>query len=253
MNHAEYTKLAELEKTYWWHQGKVHLVKALLGEERDLTILEIGCGTGMLTKFLSNYGTITGIDISPEAISFCQKQGLEKVFKADINSMDITPHRSKYDLVVASDVLEHIQDDMQAMKNIKKMLKESGRFLLTVPAHKFLWSEHDEALHHKRRYHSLEITKKLKDAGFTVAKKTYFVATALPAIVLFRLWGNIFGKSAYPKTSYVVLPEVLNNLMIKLLAFEAEVAKKLDLPIGVTIAVVARKNPKGQSSVAENI
>jgi len=132
------------------------------------------------------------------------------------------------------------------------MLKVGGYFLVTVPAHKFLWSEHDEALHHKRRYHSLEITKKLEDTGFTVVKKTYFIATALPAIVLFRLWGNIFGKSAYPKTSYVVLPGIFNNLMIKLLSLEARVIKKFNLPIGATIAVVAKKNIKNQSSATGN-
>ncbi len=246
MNLNEYAKMADFEKKYWWHKGKLYLLKSLITKyfpaRTDLTILEVGCGTGEVTQFLAQFGTVTGFDVSTEAIAFCKNSGVNNVFVADLTAADLSLQAKRYDLVVALDVLEHVQDDVLAMANVKKLLKDTGYFFVNVPAHKFLWSEHDEALHHKRRYHSLEITKKLKDAGFKIIKKSYFVTLVFPGIVFFRMWNNFFGKSAYPKTSYVVLPDMLNNLLIQILKLEANFVKNFSLPIGTTITVVATKD-----------
>lgn len=115
-------------------------------------------------------------------------------------------------------------------------------FFVNVPAHKFLWSEHDEALEHKRRYHRLELTKKLNDAGFEIVSNSYFVTIISPLIILYRAWGNIFGKSAYPKTSYVLLPKKLNDFFVTLLKIETRLLLKTFIPFGVTLNVVAKKN-----------
>ncbi len=249
MNTNEYAKMSQFEKDYWWHRGRLNLLDVLIKKyapkKENYTILEVGCGTGENTSYLSKYGNVTGIDISAEAISFCEKRGLKDIYLTDIlNASPDQPYykKSGYDVILALDVLEHIQDDVRAMQKIHELLSDDGIFIATVPAHKFLWSEHDEALHHKRRYHSLEIKKKLADAGFKVIKKSYFIFTFFPIIVLYRLWGNIFGKSAYPKTSYVILPKFLNSLLYKLLKFESLLIDKIDLPAGVTIITVARKN-----------
>ena len=171
--------MSELEKTYWWHIGKIYLVKDLvesLFPDRTvpLEIFELGCGTGGVTRALTEYGNVTGVDISDDAIELAKQTGLKNIFKADISDMDPAPYQGRFDLVLALDVLEHLQEDVDAMKKARLMLKAGGYFLVNVPAHKYLWSEHDEALHHKRRYHMLEITKKLKDAGFKIEKKSFF-------------------------------------------------------------------------------
>lgn len=245
MKSVEIEKMANMENTYWWHIGKRYLVRSLIGhhfgKKRDLKILEIGCGTGGLTRCLPKYGKVTGFDISPEAVEFCKSKDLQDIYVQDISILNTGSYLKRFDLILALDVLEHLQDDVAAMEKVREMLADGGLFFINVPAHKFLWSEHDEALEHKRRYHRLELTKKLKDAGFEIVSSSYFVTLISPLIILYRLYGNIFGKSAYPKTSYVLLPRVLNNFMATLLKIETRILLKMRIPFGVTLNFVARK------------
>lgn len=245
MQTLEYQKMATLEKSYWWYQGRLHLLGSLLGMYfpggKVSRILEVGCGTGEITSFLTNYGSVTAVDVAAEAIRLTQARGVRDTILGDVNEIDLTTLSGMFDLVVAFDVLEHIQDDVETLRRIRLVLGGGGYFFISVPAHKFLWSEHDEALHHKRRYHSLEITRKLEDAGFTVVKKTYFVCLAFPAIMAYRLFGNLFGRSAYPQTSHVYLSAPLNRFMISLLKMESSFIKKAGLPFGSTLVVVAKK------------
>jgi len=248
VNLNEYEKMATFEKDYWWHRGRLRLLDTLIGKyaenRTDLKILEVGCGTGENAEYLKKYGLVYGMDIADEAIKFCRERGLERIYKddlVDIKTPELLEQKGKFDVILALDVLEHIQDDVAAMSNVKDLLGENGVFIATVPAHKFLWSEHDESLHHKRRYHSLEIKRKLADAGFEVLRKSYFIVTFFPIIVFYRFWNNIFGKSAYPKTSYVLLPEAINNFFYKLLQIEAKIIKDFDFPVGTTIVTVAKK------------
>ena len=201
MNKAEYSKLAQCENTYWWHKGKLFLIQELVKKYfperalcKTLNIFEVGCGTGEVNKKLESFGKVTGIDISKESIEHCTNKGIKNVYECDINNTDLKKITSnkKFDLIVALDVLEHIQDDIRTIKSVRSLLKENGYFFVTVPVHKFLWSEHDESLHHKRRYSSLEIIEKLKDSGFDIVKKSYFVSIMFPAIALFRIWNNFF-------------------------------------------------------------
>ena len=225
-----------LEKTYWWHKGKLFLVeqliKLLFKNSKKLKILEIGCGTGLITKALSKYGEVWGIEISKEAISACKEKEIKNIILGDINKIKIPKDfLNKFDLICCLDVLEHIQDD----------IKTSGYLLINVPAHKFLWSEHDEALHHKRRYSMREIVQKVIDCDFKIKKSSYFVLTFFPIIALYRLYTNLFTESTYPKTSYVMLPSKLNNLMTKVLEIEAKLIRRIDFPLGTTIIVIAQR------------
>lgn len=247
MQTDEYQKMADWEKSYWWHRGRLSLLESLIKaafkeKQTGLDILEIGCGTGEITQFLEKYGRVEALDVSPEALNYARERGVRNAILGDVNRIDLTGLTERFDLVVAFDVLEHIQDDVEAMKRAHLMLKKGGYLIVSVPAYKFLWSEHDEALHHKRRYHSFEIAKKLTDSGFRIAKKTHFVTTAFPAIALYRILSNFFGRSAYPQTSYISLPSILNRLMIEILRTEAILIRKINLPWGSTLTVIAQKS-----------
>ncbi|RJR26594.1 class I SAM-dependent methyltransferase [candidate division WWE3 bacterium] len=245
MNNIEIEKMAKMENDYWWHIGKKHLVNSLIehyyDDPNDLNILEVGCGTGNLTQSLQKYGNVKGFDISPHAVEYCRNKGLENIHLQDISVLDHTPYSNQFDLILALDVLEHIQDDLNVMQKVREMLNPDGLFFINVPAHKFLWSEHDEALEHKRRYHSVELKKKLIDSGFEIVSKSYFVSITSPGIILYRFWNNIFGRSAYPKTSYVILPDYMNDLMVKTLILETKILLKTGLPFGVTLNIIAKK------------
>ncbi len=245
MKSTEINKMAEMEENYWWHIGKRILVTALVTKyfngRKDLNILEVGCGTGGLTKILTQYGTVTGFDISEDAIAYCQSKGLKNIYVQDLLKLDTSDYKDKFDLILALDVLEHLQDDVSAMQKVRDMLSKNGLFFINVPAHKFLWSEHDEALEHKRRYHRFELLNKLKDTGFKVVSNSYFVSIVSPAMVVYRFWGNLFGRSTYPKTSYVILSPRINDLMVHLLKIETKILLKTRIPFGVTLNVVAKK------------
>jgi 2-polyprenyl-3-methyl-5-hydroxy-6-metoxy-1,4-benzoquinol methylase len=245
MELTEYDRLAVFENTYWWHVGRRHLLDTLFGKfvgkprRAKINILEVGCGTGSLLEYMHKFGNVMGLDISPEALSYCSKRGIKNLLQCDLVSDGVEKIKKKFDVVVAMDTLEHIQDDVMAMKKIRTLLKKNGKFIVCVPAHKFLWSTHDEALHHKRRYHSYELMKKLEDSGFKILKRSYFIAFAFPLISLYRIWTNLFGRDAYPKTSYVLLPKQINNFLIGVLKFEAMLLAFVSIPFGVTLVAVA--------------
>lgn len=243
----EYQKMGDFEKHYWWHKGKLSLVSELhsmyFPADKKLRILEIGCGTGEVLNLLSSFGDVTGMDISEEAVQASQDRGFD-VIQGDVNTMDLSSHEDTYDLVLALDVLEHIRDDMETLRRVRKMLKPGGHFFVTVPAYKFLWSNHDEALHHARRYHSVEIRQKLKDTGYELKKSTHFVAALFFPIATVRLLSNFIRRKAYAESHYFKVPKFVNTFFSKLLEFEAKLIRKIYLPIGTTLAAVGKKDDK---------
>jgi hypothetical protein len=134
------------------------------------------------------------------------------------------------------------------MEIVRKLLKPGGLFFVTVPAYKFLWSTHDEALYHLRRYHSLEIKTKLKDSGFKILKHTHFVATMFFPIASVRLLNNFIQRKAYPKSHYLSLPSFLNDLLTWFLKVETVLINFIYLPFGTTHVVVAKKEEHGKQT-----
>ena len=244
MNHKEIEKMEKYEKTYWWHVGRKYLVEDLIkkySNNKSQKILEVGSGAGDTACMLQDYGEVYANDISPKAIEACGKRGIKNLILGDFTKLDNQKYKEKFNLVLALDVLEHIQDDLGAIQKMGDVLTKGGKLMITVPAYKFLWSSHDEALEHKRRYTSYEIKTKIKDSGFEIEKISHFVFFSFPIIALFKFLSNFISRNAYPKSSYILLPEKLNNLMIKILKLETKLLNYFYLPFGTTIIVVARK------------
>lgn len=243
MNIQEMEKMSSLEQTYWWHVGKTKIVAELIrpiaGNAQNLKILDVGCGTGSLTKALTRFGDVYGFDISETAANFCRQQGLDNIKVGDIAGL---PYDDNFaDIIVCSDVLEHMDDDIGALKELYRVLAPNGRLIITVPAHKFLWSIHDEALSHRRRYTRKELKYKLKLAGFETERETYSVTLLFPLIFLYRTWQVFFTRYELPETSYVNMPNYLNKLFLKTIEIETFLMRHMRLPIGVSINAVMRK------------
>ena len=243
MNDQEMKKMSSLEKTYWWHVGKTkivaELIRPIIGNFQNPKILDVGCGTGSLTKSLTPFGDVYGFDISETAVYFCRQQGLYNIKVGDINNL---PYEDNFaEIIVCSDMLEHVDDDIHALKELYRVLKPNGRLVITVPAHKFLWSVHDEALSHRRRYTKRELNYKLKSTGFVVERDTYSVAFLFPAIFLYRTWQVFFTPYDLPKTSYVILPNFLNQFFLRTIELEAFLMRYIRIPMGVSINSVVKK------------
>lgn len=243
MEQHEYQTMFELENDYWWFVARRNLVTEIVARESQrkehLSIFDAGCGTGANLEAISRYGETFGVDMAHAAIDFCRKRGIERLA---ISRLEHLAYLSEsFDIVTALDVLEHVDEDLKAMSEIHRVLRPGGMLLVTVPAYGFLWSEHDEALHHRRRYAAYELRNKLSLVGFEIERCSYFITTLFFPILFIRILQGIFKKSTHPKTSVVELPRLLNALLVGLLGLEQGLFRYINLPFGVSIVCIARK------------
>src|SRR6202008_3011030 len=246
MKLEEYSKMYELEDRYWWFIGRRKLVKWLLRKHNpngtQSLLFDLGCGTGLnLSSFESEFKTI-GSDISREALGFCRERNLEGLFNCQAEAIAL--RNDSVDMVTALDVLEHVREDLPALKEINRILKPGGKLIAIVPAYGFLWSEHDEALHHYRRYVAREMRAKLTASGFEIERSTYFVTALFFPILFFRLWQGLRRTSIEASVSYRLPPAWINQLLVTFLDIERALINYFNLPFGVSLIVVGRKPGK---------
>ena len=246
MNIAEYAEMYKLESYYWWFVARTRLLDWLISEIcREFphpTILDVGCGTGINSSVLAKHGYTIGTDTSEEALSFSKGREIDVLVRSHVESLPFAA--STFDVITALDVLEHINDDLEALDELRRVTREGGVLVITVPAYGFLWSEHDEALHHRRRYAASELRNKLTNAGFEVERITYYITILFFPILFIRFVQSVSKKSIHAKTSHVILPQWLNSLLIAILGFERILLHWMNFPFGVSIVCLARKRSK---------
>src|ERR1051326_4682595 len=212
----EYRVMFEIEDDYWWYRGLRALIRSLLEQyapdaATGPMILDVGCGTGANLKLLQSYGKAIGIDISEQAIGFCRARGIpeSRIFLG--SATDLPFPSDRFDVAVSFDVICNLQDDTAAFREVARVLKPGAPFILGLPAYQWLWSEHDVAVGHKRRYDVTEVRSKMSAAGFEMVRVTYANAVLFPLIAAVRL----LGRQAMPKKEGVHsdlarLPRVIN-------------------------------------------
>lgn len=230
----------QLENTHWWYVGMRRISKAFLGHagnRRQLRVLDAGCGTGAGMDFLAPYGQAYGVDLSQDAIEFCQMRGKERLARSSV--VDLPFVDSTFDLVVSFDVIYHraVADDVQALREFHRVLNDGGRLLLRVPAFDFLRGHHDVMVHTQRRYTSRELAAKLKRAGFAVKRMSYANCLLFPLALAKRLRerDNSAASDVRP------VGKLLNRLLVGVLGAEALWLRKFRLPFGVSVFALAQK------------
>lgn len=240
---AEYAMMAKREKTYWWHLGRLRIIHAYIrpvrAQKKKFTILNIGCGTGGTIDMLEAFGVTDNADISDEAIKFMKKQGYTRITK--VENIKLPSKAKTYDMVGAFDVLEHIEDQVGALKEWKRVIKDDGAIIITVPAYQWLWSGHDVSLHHKRRYTLKRLTDAANEAGLKPEKKSYAIVFSLPLVAGFRVLDRVLRRKPSSETSYVNVPTWINSFFTKLLYGEARLHNVISFPCGTSIIAVFRK------------
>jgi len=242
MDLVEIARMETQEQNYWWHVGRRKVLSKVLSAQLppsgNLEILDVGCGTGINYDWLKQWGRVTGLDTSPEALAYCRKkQVYDDLLQIDGTSL---PFSRQFDLLTAFDVLEHIPDDRVALQSWHTALKPNGYVFVTVPAYQWLFSAHDKALHHQRRYSARELKQKFERAGFRVRFISPFFFFTFPAVVAVRL----LTKTASPKTSYVQTPSTASKFLVNLSQSEAKFLAHGDqLPWGSSLLVLAQKEP----------
>jgi len=242
MEKQEYSNIYNVEKNHWWYKGmryiSFNLLKKYIYKNKN-KIIDLGCGTGFNMIYLKKYGNVFGIDSSNYAIKICKKRHLN-VKKASIEKL---PFKNNYfDIATCFDVIYHknVKDDLKALKEINRVLNKNGFLLIRVPAYKFLLSKHDKITHTKRRYIIRELKNKLIKSGFKIEKLTYLNYLLSPLIILSRLINNLFFtkmESDIKDNNWFI-----NNLFYLILKLEFRIIKFFNIPFGISIIAIARKN-----------
>lgn len=246
MNLEEYHKMHALEASYWWFQGRRKVILETLKQHiathpgQRPVILDIGCGTGMMLEDLQEMGSATGLDFSMVALEYCRNRGINRLGRADVRNLPVKS--DSVDLITALDLIEHIEDDHGLMDEFYRVLKPGGIAIMSVPAHKKLWSGHDVALHHYRRYEKPEFRRLVEGAGLSPRKYTYGMATAYVPAVLVRNYKKLRGTNdGDHSTDEFPIPGWLNTFLRKSVEVEAAWLRRFNLPMGLSLLCVAEK------------
>jgi len=244
MEKAEYRLLFDLEDTYWWHRGLCSIAEQLIKIKQTLPmrssrVLDAGCGTGGWLKRLDKHFWATGLDISRDALYFCRQRNIEKLALGDVSNL---PYKdNSFDLVTAFDVLEHrkVSSDLTALEEFFRVLKPNGRLLFNVPAYEFMRSYRDRVVHSGNRYTALKVKRMLRKTKFRILRLTYWNTFLFP----FALSMLLMNKDSYKAgVSLPRFPKVINSLMFKILTFEAAILRLVNLPYGLSICCLVKKD-----------
>src|SRR5437016_10746769 len=186
-----YAIMREVEDRHWWYVGRRRIIASWvesicreLGPRRP-RILDVGCGTGANLQMLANFGVAEGVDVSTEALDFCRARGLSKVKHGAAEALPYED--ASFDLVTGLDVVEHLDDDIAGLAEMRRVLRPGGRALLFVPAFMFLWGVQDDISHHRRRYTIPGLSERLGEAGLKVERASYANITFFLPILFGRL------------------------------------------------------------------
>jgi ubiquinone/menaquinone biosynthesis C-methylase UbiE len=243
MDKQEYKNMYHAEDTHFYyvslHKLILQLIKKYSNYDNQLKILDAGCGTGRLAELMSKIGTVTGIDMSDEALQFAKERNIT-VQKASV--MKLPFKDNSFDIVTSIDVLYHknVTDDIKALKELYRVVKPGGIVIVRLQAIPWLTSSHDKVVHSKKRYAKKEVEGKLIESGFHIEKLSYMNMTLVPI----AMGQHIFQKFLPPSKNHSSISEVnsfINMSATGVLTAENTLLHTTNLPFGLGIIAVARK------------
>lgn len=241
---AEYERKYHLiEKELWWFVARRDMIKRILrsiGLRKDARILDVGCSGGLLISELKKegYQDVSGIDLSKEAIKICKSSGIKDALVRDACYTGMGD--SSFDVVIASDILEHIRDDRKAIAEWRRILKKGGRLIIFVPAFMLLYGSHDRANRHFRRYNWPALKRLIEGSGFAVERHSCWNILLFFPTLMMRLMKKFLGDSG-AGDEFIALPKKLNRFATNLLKAENRLIDKVGIPLGVSLFAIARK------------
>ena len=239
MERIVYDRMAELADVHWWYVARRQILVDLIRREvrppADARILEIGCGTGHNLIALKQFGRVEGLEIDSAARALAATRLGQPIASAPLPEM-AGIEAGAYDLIAALDVIEHVEDDAAAIDAIATRLKPGGKLLMTVPAHQWMWSAHDVANHHQRRYSKAGLKLLLERSPLQIERLGYFNSLLFPLAVGARMAGKL-RKSE--DSDDKLPPAPVNALFRSIFALERYAVGKLPLPPGLSLFAIA--------------
>lgn len=242
MSPEEHARMYRVETEHFWFRGTRDVIlgalEKTLGPVAGRRVLDIGCGTGLTLSLLPSDVKAVGLDLSEAALAYAKTRAPHAELVRG-SAYELPFEAGSFDAVLALDVLEHLDDDMRAAREAARVLRPGGVFVATVPAFSFLWSGHDEALEHRRRYRLPAFERVVRGAGFSVELASYYNFFLFPVVAASRLAERIKPKSGREDLDIPTKP--LNRMLYEVLSSERHLVPNVRLPFGVSCIVVGRK------------
>ena len=239
MERVVYQQMAELDDRHWWYRARRRIIADLIRREArppaDAQILELGCGTGHNLAMLSGFGHVDALELDEEARALSEERLGRRIMSSPLPELGEVSNRH-YDLIGAFDVIEHIEDDRAALASIATKLKPGGKFVMTVPAHQWMWSAHDVVNHHKRRYSKSRLKALIEASPMKLERLGYFNSLLFPLAVAERATSKVLRKN---KADVTLPPGPLNATFEKIFEAERYLIGRLPLPPGLSLFAVA--------------
>ena len=241
---AHFEKLFAVEDRHFWFRARNRVLSLLCRKiTADLApgfrVLEVGCGDGNVLRFLESAcatGSVIGMDYFLEGLQYARRRCCCPLVQGDIAR---PPFSTTFQIIGIFDVLEHLTDDRGVLRDLWRLLDDTGKLLITVPAHMSLWSAFDEASGHCRRYSRKELEEKLTEAGFRVDFITPYMASIFPLVWLARRLGKLFRQrdateGAVERELHII--PFVNEILTSLLLLEARwISRRRRLPFGASL------------------
>ncbi len=236
-----------VDEHHWWYRGRRRIIRAELDRlplPADARVLDAGCGSGRTLQELVDYGQVSGLELNTEAAELARERGLGEVV---IGRLEELPwDDSTFDLITCLDVIEHVPDDVAALVELRRVCRPGGWLLVTGPAYQALWSRHDEANHHYRRYSRPRLRSSAAAAGWRIERVSAFNSLLLAPAAAVRLAQRRFGTTDRYTSDLDLGPAWLNNVLEWPLALEAKwLAGGRTLPAGLSLLALLRRPPEG--------
>src|SRR5437868_8507474 len=246
-----YDEYVSIEDTHWWFRGRREIIAALLRPRMrsPARIIDIGSGGGAVAQALLEFGSVTACDIDVRcAASVARRAGMSFAY----GTAEAVPFADgSFDLVTAFDVLEHLDDDVRALREMARVVSPAGLIAVTVPAYTLMWGRQDEISHHRRRYTGRSLREAVTAAGLSPRRLTAFNSILFPGIAAVRVTRRLAGRLTDGKPApdpaglssdfSMTKPGPLNDLLAATFSAEAAALRVLDLPVGVSLIAIAER------------
>ncbi|MEO7365177.1 MAG: class I SAM-dependent methyltransferase [Sphingomicrobium sp.] len=238
MDAQVYLRMAELDDHHWWFVARREILRSLIKRKiqlpKDARILEIGCGTGHNLGMLGEFGALEATELDSGARALASSRLGRPVAAAALPDLSMFPAGS-FDLIALLDVLEHVEQDGPALAAIRQRLTVGGSLLVTVPANRWMWTAHDAAHHHHRRYTKRGLREAAVSAGFRIELLSHFNTLLFPPIAAARLTGKLLGRESADDS---IPPRPINGLLRRIFGSEALLVGRTPMPFGVSLVAI---------------
>ena len=244
LEHIADADAERVEATLWWMIGRMaiirHYMNRAVGPGSSSAIMDIGCGSGGNLSVLADFGKVYGVEPSETLCRRAQNRHIaEEVFQKDALSLS---ECREMDVFTMFDVLEHIEDDIGFLSQLRSRATQPHSLLVSVPACPFLFGDHDRLLHHHRRYTSSMMRAALEQSGYVVREMSYFMFFLFPLVLLSRMKAKFLSRLGRAQAAVDVgeLPPLLSVPFAKTLEAEAALAQRIHFPIGLWLFALAK-------------